>query len=103
MSFLSKTALGLLAAAGVMALTAPEAEARHRHHRHCGHSYYGGYSRVYHGPSYYRHHSYYRHYPRRVVYRTYDPYYYGGYYPHRYYSSGPRFSISFGGHGFHRW
>jgi hypothetical protein len=94
MQFLSKTALGLLAAAGLMAFITPNAEARSRHHHH-GH----GYSRSYYSGGY----GYgYRHYPRRVVYyRSYDPYYYDSYYYGRpYYRSGPSISIGFGGRSF---
>lgn len=95
MKFLSKTALGLLAAAGLMAFTTPNAEARHyshhRHHGHYGHVYYGR-------PYYYG----YRSYGPRVVVRSYDPYYYDSYYygrPYYYGYGGPSFSFAFGGHG----
>lgn len=95
MSFLSKTALGLLAAAGMMAFTTPQAEARH-------------YVRVYHG---YHNYGYYHH--PRVIVRSYDPYYYDSYaygypaygygYPGYYGYGGPSFSFAFGGHSHHGW
>lgn len=80
--------MGLLAAAGVMAFTTPQADARH-------------YVRVYHGSHYYH--------PRSVVVvRDYDPYYYDSYYGYPGYGyggygyGGPSFNFAFGGHS-HGW